>query len=54
VNAKGRSVGGDAQPFRSVREAAKRLECGKNVAAELFDLLEDHGFIRPTKSLTST
>lgn len=35
--------------FLSVREAAKRLGCGKNLAAELFDQLEDRGFIRPNE-----
>lgn len=32
--------------FLSVREAAKRLGCGKNLAAELFEELQGRGFIR--------
>lgn len=35
--------------FLSVREAAKRLGCGKNLAAELFEELQDRGFIRPNE-----
>lgn len=35
--------------FLSVRQAAKRLGCGKNLAAELIEQLRDRGFIRPNE-----
>ena len=35
--------------FLSVREAARRLGCGKNLAARLFSELEERGFIRPNE-----
>lgn len=35
--------------FLSVREAAKRIGCGKNLAAELIEELRDRGFIRPNE-----
>lgn len=35
--------------FLSVREAAKRIGCGKNLAAELIEQLRDRGFIRPNE-----
>lgn len=35
--------------FLSVREAARRLGCGKNLAAKLFCELEERGFIRPNE-----
>ena len=35
--------------FMSVREAAKRLCCSKNLAGRMLDQLQDRGFIRPNK-----
>ena len=35
--------------FLSVREAARRVGCGKNLAGELFKQLQDRGFIRPNE-----
>ena len=35
--------------YMSVREAAKRVGCGKNLASEMPDQLQDRGFIRPNE-----
>lgn len=41
----------NGEPILSAGEAARRLGCGKNLAAKLFGELGERGFIRPNEAV---